>query len=162
MTPRTKIGRDLANTRWHGGVHQELNDIQRGKYQPLNPATFNQPAPAPLPFMSVNPKVREWVDARKARQQAEANPPKAIVPVGDVQTVRAELVVYKTENFKVVCIEHWLNGQLCFEVKTQDGVALTEYSNLEVAKLYVDEHEAFKAFMASVPTFNHALEDCPF
>lgn len=50
--PRTKRARDLANTRWHGS---DLRDeiaaaLGNGSYQPLNPATFGKPAPAPVPF----------------------------------------------------------------------------------------------------------------
>lgn len=158
MTARTKRARDAANARWNGG--SEIADIQRNRYQPLNPETFNQPAPAPLPFTSVNPKVREWAHARQLREAAEAC--KAIVPVSEPVTVRADLPVYQTAHFKVLFVEHWAECRMCYEVQNEHGDHIGTYFDGEVAMRRADECEAFRAYMASLPEPRLPLPGCPF
>lgn len=155
MSTGTKI--HLGLKRYHAQLRQESAEaLSASRYQPLNPATFGKPAPAPQPFLSCNPKVREWAEARKLRTEAEAQATDEPVAAGD------ERVVYRTEHFKVVYTQHWAEQRMCYEVLSVEGDHIYYYFQMEVAQQRADEAELFRAWMASCKTLNHALEQCPF
>lgn len=158
MSTGTKI--HLGLKRYHAQLRQQANDALNGHYQPLNPATYGEPAPAPQPFLSISPKVREWADARQRREAAEAC--RAIVAVSEPVAVSAELVVYRTEHFRVVYTEHWAEQRMCYEVLSVEGAHIYYYFDEETACRRADEAELFRAWMASCKTLNHALEHVPF
>lgn len=153
-TPRTKRARDAANARWHDT--SEIQDILRNGYTPLNPATFGKPAAPRVPFTPTDPKTLAFIAARKRREAAEC---RAIVPISQPQTVRAELPVYQTANFKVVYTEHWVYQTMTYEVLAADGAHIGYFAGQDAAMARADECEAFRAM---VQGYEAAVIDCPF
>lgn len=135
---------------------QELADTASGHYTPLNPATFGKPAAPRVPFTPVDPKTLAFIEARKRREAAEC---RAIVPISQPQTVRAELPVYQTANFKVVYTEHWVYQTMTYEVLANDGTHIGYFAGQEAAEARADECEAFRAM---VQGYEAAVIDCPF
>lgn len=153
-TPRTKRARDAANARWHDT--SEIQDILRNGYTPLNPATFGKPAAPRVPFTPADPKTLAYIEARKRREAAEC---RAIVPISQPQTVRAELPVYQTANFKVVYTEHWVYQTMTYEVLANDGTHIGYFAGQDAAIARADECEAFRAM---VMNYVNVIIEIPF
>ena len=144
--------------RYHARRRQAIDDVRTPRYEPLNPETCGKPAPEPLPFTPHNPspETAVWLAKRKARIAAEERASEPSDAPG---------VVCECEGFKVFCEPHWAEPRLCYRVVDARGWHVMTVFSLEAAQHALAECVAWKAVMAGVKTFNHALEalePCPF